>query len=135
MTSTTIKSIKGEFVIKTEGLDVMSIFSKKSDLQAAIAQSEAHQWIIEYSANKKSNKMAGSNQIPSTETQNFVLKAFYISVKSVVENLVEIENLTVDSAISLGNSLLKGNKFVVDSQIIMSQIKDALRYGTQSGII
>ena len=135
MAKATIKSVKGEFVIKTEGLDVMSIFSKKSDLQAAIAQSKAHQWIIEYSANKKSNKIAGSNQIPSTETQNFVLKAFYISVKSVVENLVEIENLTVDSAINLGNSLLKGNKIVADSQIIMSQIKDALRYGTQSGAI
>lgn len=131
----TIKTIKGELVIKTEGLDVMTIISKKSNLQKAIAKSKAHQWLIDYSASKAKNKIVASNQIPSTATQSFVLKAFYQSVKLAVEQMIEFEGLKVDEAITLGNSLIKGNKIVSDSNLVMSSIKDALRYGTQAGVI
>ena len=131
----TIKSIKGELVIKTEGLDVMSIITKKSDLQKAIAKSKSHQWLIQYSDGKGKNRITGSNQIPSTATQSFVLKAFYQSVKLAVEQMVEFEGVKIDEAIALGNSLIKGNKIVSDSSLVMSSIKDALRYGSQAGVI
>lgn len=131
---TTIKSVRGELTIKTGGLDVMSMLTKKSDLQQAIATSKAHKWLIDYSANKGKNKITGSNQIPSTETQSFVLKSFYTSVKMVVENLVEIEGESIELAIHLGNSLILGNPIVGDNQVIMSQISDALRYGRQAGV-
>ena len=131
----TIKTIKGELVIKTEGLDVMTIISKKSDLQKLVAKSKAHQWLIDYSASKAKSKIVASSQIPSTATQSFVVKAFYYSIKHAVELMIEFEGLKVDEAIALGNSLVKGNKIVSDSDCVMSAIKDALRYGTLAGVI
>jgi len=130
-----ISTVHGELVIKTGGLDVMSMLTSKSDLREAIANSVAHKWLLEYSASRGKNKIVNSSQLPSTETQSFVLKAFYSNVKNALENLVQIEGLTIGEAIAMANSLAKGNKIVANSDVIMYQIKDALRYGKQAGVI
>jgi hypothetical protein len=131
----TIKTIKGELTIVTEGLHVGTIITKKSDLQKAIATSKAHQWLIIRAASKGKNKIAASNQLPSTETQDFVLYGFYRSIKLAIEQMVEFEGLAINEAIAMGNTLIKGNKIVSDSQLVMESVKDALRYGKLAGVI
>jgi len=128
-----IKKTKDELIVVTKGLQVSSMLTKKSDLQKAIQSSAAHQWVINRAMSKGRNAIANSSQLPSTETQDFVLFSFYKSVKCVVENLVNIEGLNIDEAIALGNTLAKGCKVIVNSKIVHEQVKDALRYGKMSG--
>jgi hypothetical protein len=131
----TIKKVRGEFVIQTEGFQVLTMLTKKSDLQKAITLSEAHKWLIGCAESEKANRITGSNQIPSTATQNFVTKAFYNSVKLAVEQMVELEGLSIINAIAEGNALMKGNRIVSNSDRVMETVKDALRYGKQAGVI
>lgn len=139
MTTTTSQKVTigkscGEFVIKTEGMHVRTILSKKSDIQKAIKSSKAHQWLVNTAAATPKTTISKSNQLPSTATQSFTLNAFYISVKGVIESLVEFEGINIDTAIACGNSLMLGNPVVGNSYIVIEKVKDALSYGRAAGI-
>lgn len=134
--TTKIKVSKGELnIVMPNGMEIFSALTNKKALIKVIKESVAHQWLINDAASLKREKITGSNQIPSTATQSFAVKAFYISCKKVVEMLIEFENVSIDEAIAMGNALVKGNKIVANHDIIMDTIKEALRYGKQAGLI
>lgn len=103
----------------------MSVLTNKADLEKALQLSIAHKWLLEQAIKAKPSKL---DNVPSTDTLTFKTKAFYSSVKLVVENLVEIDRLSILEACKLGNSLVSGDLIVANSQIVMSQVKDALMY-------
>lgn len=129
-----IGKVSGEFVIKTEGMRVMTTLSKKSDIQKAMKESKAHQWLVKDASNTPKATIAKTSQLPSTQTQSFAVKAFHISVKRVVENLVEFEGIDIDTAIDCGNSLMTGNPVMGNTKSVIESVKDALRYGRSAGM-
>lgn len=120
-----IKTVRGNLVVTTEGMHLFSLLTKKADLEKALQTSKAHKWLLDQAINTQPKKLT---QVPSTDTQSFKVKAFYQAVKLVVENLVVIEGMKIDAAVKEGNSLLGGKPVVVDSLIVHSQVKEALRY-------
>lgn len=120
-----IKTVRGDLVVITEGMQLMSMLTNKVELDKALQNSLAHKWLLEQAGKTKPSKL---DIIPSTNTSAFKTKAFYHSVKLVVENLVNIEGLDISEAIELGNTLVNGGVILADSQIVHQQIKDALRY-------
>lgn len=130
----TIGKSGGEFVIKTEGMWVLTNLTKKSDVQKVIKSSKAHQWLIDDAAKTPKATISKSNQLPTAATQSFVIKAFHVSVKRVIENLVEYEGVDIDAAIAQGNSLMLGNPVVANTDSVISSVKDALSYGRAAGI-
>lgn len=129
-----IKSLKSELHVVTEGLEVCSFLSSKKELEQAIQNSLAHKWLVERASNKSKSAISHTNQLPTTDSKDFLLTAFYTAVKVVVENLREIEELSISEAIDAGNSIIKGKKVISNSFVIHEQIKDALRYRTLAGI-
>jgi hypothetical protein len=123
-----IKTVKGELVVITEGQQLMSGLTKKADLEKALQLSLAHKWLAEKASTTSKFAISHSNQLPTTDSKDFLLTAFYTAVKLVVENLVVIEELPISEAIQAGNSLIKGQKVVSNSFLIHEQIKEALRY-------
>ena len=121
-----IKNVKGDLSVLTEGMSMNSMLKKKSDLQLVLNKSLAHKRLLEIAITTK----RGSNPLlmPSTDSSSHLEKAFYLSVKHVTENLILIEGLDIEEAICQGNSLATGNPIVADSPVVMSQIKDAMRY-------
>jgi hypothetical protein len=129
-----VKKTKDNLIIVTNGLEVHSSLSSKKDLEQAIQTSLAHKWLVERASNKSKAAISHTNQLLTTDSKDFILMAFYTAVKLVVENLREIDELTITEAIQAGNSLIQGQKVISNSFIIHEQIKDALRYRTLAGI-
>lgn len=120
-----IKTVRGDLVVITEGIQLVSMLTNKVDLDKALQSSLAHKWLLEQAIKTKPSKL---DNVPSTDTETFKTKAFYHSVKLVVENLVNIEGLDISEAIELGNTLVNGGVIVADSPVVHQQIRDALRY-------
>lgn len=120
-----IKTVRGDLVVATKGMELMSMLSKKADLEKALKSSIAHKWLLDLASNTQPH---ATTNVPSTDTNTFKTKAYYHTVKMVVENLVQLEGLSITEAIKEGNTLINGGVVVSDHPVITCQIKDALRY-------
>ena len=133
MAEITIKKVSGELTIITQGLWVNTMLTSKKDISIALEKSLAHQWLVCRAANHKRTSYTSSGAIPSIDASNPAENVFFIAVKIVVEQLVNLDNWSIYDACLAGNNLLLGNPPVSDRQVIRWQIVDALRYGKALG--
>ena len=128
-----IKSIKGEFIIVTPGLQVCTMLESKKNVTLALELSNAHKWLVTRATGLGKNKITAINQLPSVDHSNPTANFFYLSVKLVVEQLSVLEGLSIVEACNSGNALLTGFPPITDDMRITESIKDALRYGRALG--
>jgi hypothetical protein len=133
MAEITIKKVSGELTIITPGLWVNTMLTSKKDISIALETSLAHQWLVCRAANHKKTSYTSSGAIPSIDASNPAENVFFMAVKLVVEQLVNLDNWAISDACVAGNNLLLGNPPVSDRQVILWSISDALRYGKALG--
>jgi hypothetical protein len=132
MTEITIKKVSGVLTIITPGLFVNTMLISKKDINIALETSLAHQWLVCRAANHKRTNYA-SGAIPSIDASNPAENVFFLTVKLVIEQLVNLDNWSIYDACLAGNDLIKGIPPISDRQVISWQIVDALRYGKSLG--
>jgi hypothetical protein len=133
MTEITIKKVSGELTIVTPGLFVTTMLTSKKDINIALETSLAHQWLVCRAANHKKTSYTSSGAIPSIDASNPAEQVFFLTVKLVIEQLVNLDNWSIYDACLAGNNLLIGNPPVSDRQVIRWAISDSLRYGRALG--
>jgi hypothetical protein len=134
MADITIKKVSGELTIITPGLWVSTMLATKKQINIALEVSLAHQWLVIRAANHKRTNYASSGAIPSIDTNNPGDNMFFLAVKLVIEQLVNLDHWSIYDACQAGNELLmKGMPPVSDRQVIRWAICDALRYGKALG--
>ena len=133
MADITIKKVSGELTIITQGLWVNTMLTTKKQINIALEISLAHQWLVCRATNHKRTNYASSVAIPSIDASNPKENMFFLAVKLVIEQLVNLDNWTIYEACLAGNELIKGIPPISDRQVIRWQIVDALRYGRALG--
>jgi hypothetical protein len=133
MANITIKKVNGVLTIITQGLWVNTMLTSKKDINIALEISLAHQWLVCRATNHKRTSYTSSGAIPSIDANNPKENVFFLTVKLVIEQLVNLDNWTIYDACLAGNDLIKGIPPISDRQVIRWQVVDALRYGRALG--
>ena len=133
MAEITIKKVSGVLTIVTPGLFVTTMLTSKKDINIALEISLAHQWLVCRATNHKRTSYTSSGAIPSIDASNPAENVFFMAVKLVIEQLVNLDNWTIYEACLAGNNLLLGKPPVSDRQVILWSISDSLRYGRALG--
>ena len=133
MADITIKKISGVLTITTPGLFVTTMLTSKKDISIALETSLAHQWLVCRASSHKRTNYASSCAIPSIDASNPAENVFFMAVKLVIEQLVNLDNWSIYDACLAGNDLLIGKAPVSDRQVILWTITDILRYGRALG--